>query len=148
VSSSEVADSAPSSGPAGLSPPARPWGQPRGRDALWLGGLLLVGALAGAGFFLLPPVGPLFHVCWFFSMASTVAFFGPLFSAVQELSPVGARSSLVAFTLLAINLLGVGPGSLITGAVGDHVSLAAGLLISVGVGVAGTVAFALAARRR
>jgi predicted MFS family arabinose efflux permease len=90
---------------------------------------------------------PLFYVCWFFSAASATAYFGPLFAAVQELAPPRARSTAVALALLVTNLLGVGPGPWITGIIGDHVSLTAGLLLSIGVSVCGVVPFAVAARR-
>lgn len=96
-------------------------------------------------FFLLPPGWP-FYVCWFVSAASTVAYFGPVFSAVQELSPAHLRASLLGLTLLVVNLLGVGPGSLITGALGDRSSLSLGLAVSVGVTVVGTLPMVLAAR--
>ena len=108
--------------------------------------LTLFFAPFSVAFFLVPASSPLFYVAWFFSAASTVAYFGPLFSAIGELSPASVRSSLVAFALLVINVGGVGPGSLITGAIGDHASLTLGLLVSAGVGVAGVAAFALAAR--
>ena len=101
-----------------------------------------------AAFYLLAPTGWAFYTCWFFSSASSVAYFGPVYSAVQELSPVHARSSLMAFALLVVNIVGVGPGSLVTGAIGDHASLATGLLVSVVVGLAGAAVFVVAALRR
>lgn len=97
-------------------------------------------------FFLLPPATPLFFACWWVSYASTVAYFGPLFSVVQQLAPPQVRSSAVAVCLLVTNLLGVGPGPWITGLIGDHHSLTAGLLISVGVALSAAVLFAIAAR--
>jgi MFS family permease len=98
------------------------------------------------GFLLLPASSPLFYVCWFFWSASTVTYFGPVFSAVQELAPAHIRSSAVAFGLLVMNLLGVGPGPWITGMIGDRASLTMGLLSSVGVSTLSIVAFAAAAR--
>jgi MFS family permease len=100
-----------------------------------------------AAFFLLPASSPLFYVCWFVFTASTVAYFGPVFSAVQELAPGHVRSSAVAFGLLVMNIVGVGPGPWITGMIGDRVSLTMGLLSSVGVSTLSVVAFAAAARR-
>ncbi len=123
---------------------ARWW---RGGRAWSLALLTLFFAPFSAGFFLLPPSSPLFYGAWFFSAASTVAYFGPVFSAVQELSPAHVRSSTVAFCLLAINVAGIGPGSLVTGAIGDHASLTLGLLVSVAVAVAGAAVFAITARR-
>jgi fucose permease len=75
-----------------------------------------------------------------------VAYFGPVFSAVQELAPAHARSSAVAFGLLVMNIVGVGPGPWITGMIGDRVSLTLGLLTSVGVSTLSVVAFTAAAR--
>jgi hypothetical protein len=100
-----------------------------------------------AGFFALPPGSALFYACWFFSAASTVAYFGPLFSSVQELAPANVRSGLVAFGILVLNLLGVGPGSLATGFIGDRASLTLGLLLAVGVSLLGIIPFLIAANR-
>jgi MFS transporter, Spinster family, sphingosine-1-phosphate transporter len=120
----------------------------------WRGGrswslvlLTLFFAPFSAGFYLLPASSPLFSLCWFFSAASTVAYFGPVFSAVQELSPPHVSSSAVAFGLLVMNIVGVGPGSWLTGLIGDRASLTAGLLTSVAVSTASVLAFAAAARR-
>ena len=97
-------------------------------------------------FYSIKPGTALFYVCWFLTSAGTTAWFGPLFSAYQELSPVHARSTVVAFALLVLNLLGVGPGPLITGMIGDARSLSSGLLISVAVTAFAMIPFALAAR--
>ena len=64
----------------------------------------------------------------------------------QELSPVQIRSTIVAFALLVLNLLGVGPGPLITGMIGDARGLGYGLLISLIITAFAVVPFALAAR--
>lgn len=92
------------------------------------------------------PGSPIFYVCWFFTAAGTTAWFGPLFSTFQELSPVHARSTMVAFALLVLNLLGVGPGPLITGIIGDRSSLSSALLQSVIITAFAIVPFALASR--
>jgi MFS transporter, Spinster family, sphingosine-1-phosphate transporter len=121
----------------------------------WAGGrpyslvlLTLFFAPFSLAFYTVPPGSALFYTCWFFSAASTVAFFGPVVSAVQELAPVHVRSGMIAFGLLVINLVGVGPGSLVTGVIGDHASLSAGLRLSVAVTLVGILPFTLAARRR
>ena len=93
------------------------------------------------------PGTALFYLCWFFTSAGTTAWFGPLFSSFQELSPVHARSTFVAFALLVLNLLGVGPGPLVTGMIGDRLGLTTGLLVSLVVTGLAIVPFALAARR-
>lgn len=97
-------------------------------------------------FYLLPVGTPLFYLFWFLAVAATSAWFGPLFAAIQELSPAHTRATLVAFTLLVINLLGVGPGPLVTGMIGDAHGLTTGLVVSVGVLLLAVVPFALAAR--
>ena len=98
--------------------------------------------------FVLMPVGSLlFFVCWFFTSASTTAWFGPVFAAIQELAPPQGRSTMVAFGLLTLNLLGVGPGAWITGMIGDGASLTRGLLLAAGVELLAVVPLALAALR-
>jgi predicted MFS family arabinose efflux permease len=97
-------------------------------------------------FYSVVPGSPIFYVCWFFTSAGTTAWFGPLFSTFQELSPVRARSTMVAFALLVLNLLGVGPGPLITGMIGDRNGLSFGLLVSLAITAMATIPFFLAAR--
>jgi len=99
-------------------------------------------------FLLLPPRTPLFYLFWFVSAACVSGWFGPLFAAIQELSPAHTRASGVAFALLVLNLLGVGPGPLITGRIGDVRSLTQGLLASVVVIALAVIPFWLAARVR
>lgn len=98
-------------------------------------------------FYSMPPGGPLFYLCWFITAAGTSAWFGPLFAALQELSPVHTRGTTVAFALLVLNLLGVGPGPLLTGKIGDLRSLTLGLQISTGVVLLAIVFFYLALLR-
>jgi predicted MFS family arabinose efflux permease len=97
-------------------------------------------------FYTTTPGTPLFYACWLLTSAGTTAWFGPLFSAYQELSPLQTRSTIVAFALLVLNLLGVGPGPLITGMIGDVRGLGYGLLISLGITALAIIPFALAAR--
>ena len=68
------------------------------------------------------------------------------FATVQELSPAHTRSTMIAFALLVINLLGVGPGPLITGMIGDAYGLTLGLVTSQCVVGCAFFAFLLAAR--
>lgn len=97
-------------------------------------------------FYTIEPLTPLFYVCWFLTSAGTTAWFGALFSGYQELAPAHVRSTMVAFALLVLNLLGVGPGPLFTGMIGDSRNLTSGLLISVFVTALAIIPFALAAR--
>jgi predicted MFS family arabinose efflux permease len=97
-------------------------------------------------FYTVTPGTPLFYACWLMTSAGTTAWFGPLFSAYQELAPAHTRSTMVALALLVLNLLGVGPGPLITGIIGDRRSLGFGLLASVIITALAVIPFALAAR--
>jgi MFS family permease len=101
----------------------------------------------GLAFYSMAPGTPLFFACWFVTSAGTSAWFGPLFAAIQELSPSHTRSTMIAFGMLVINLLGVGPGPLVTGMIGDSRSLTLGLLSSLLVAGLAIPAFAIAARR-
>jgi MFS family permease len=71
-----------------------------------------------------------FYVCWFFAAAGTSAWFGAVFATLQNFAPPKTRSTLVAFSLLVMNLLGVGPGPLVTGWLGDTRNLTFGLVLS------------------
>ena len=97
-------------------------------------------------FYWMTPGTPLWYACWLVTSAGTTAWFGPLFSAYQELAPAHTRSTMVAFALLVLNLLGVGPGPLITGIIGDRRNLTYGLLASVIITIIAVIPFALAAR--
>ena len=65
----------------------------------------------------------------------------------QLINLFAALVLLIAFAMLVINLLGVGPGPLITGMIGDARGLTLGLLSSLLVAGLAIPAFALAARR-
>lgn len=109
--------------------------------------LTVITSPVAVAFYLLPVGTPLFYVCWVMAISAATAYFGPLFAVIQEVAPVGIRSTAVAFGLLGLNLLGVGPGPWITGLIGDASSLTRGLLVSQAVVFASIVPFTLAARR-
>jgi hypothetical protein len=50
--------------------------------------------------------------------------------------------------MLAINLLGGGPGPWLAGAIGDRSSLTTGLIVTTSIGLLAVVPFAMAARLR
>jgi MFS family permease len=102
--------------------------------------------LASVAFYLLPPGGALFYAAWLVAAGSASSWFGPLLAAVQEEAPAHARASAIAFAILVLNLFGVGPGPLVTGAIGDARGLTTGLLVSLAVAATAVVPFALAAR--
>jgi predicted MFS family arabinose efflux permease len=122
--------------------------------ARWPGGRLWSLALLtvvttpfSAAFYLLTPASPLFYVCCLVSVAAANAWFGPLFAAVQELSPPSMRSTMIAVGLLALNLFGVGFGPWITGVIGDQYGLTTGLLSSLVFVLLAVIPFAIGARR-
>ncbi|MDX2033919.1 MAG: MFS transporter [Blastocatellia bacterium] len=122
----------------------------------WIGGrmwFLVVKGLAfipfTLAFYTLSTDAPyhLFYVCWFMSSLGSTTWYGPVFATVQDLTPARIRSTAVAFLLLALNLLGTGLGPLVSGAIGDRVSLWRGLLICACVGMTAVIPAFLAARR-
>jgi MFS transporter, Spinster family, sphingosine-1-phosphate transporter len=97
-------------------------------------------------FFSSAPGSVTFYVGWVLSALRGTIWFGPLYAAVQDLAPAHARATAVAFLMLAINLLGGGPGPWLAGAIGDRTSLTHGLIVTTWIGMAAIVPFALAAR--
>jgi MFS family permease len=95
-----------------------------------LGGVSIVGLLAAAGFYSLPPTSWGFFACWLVSQAWLLGWYGSLVAAVDERAPDGRRASVLGFLLLAINLLGVATGPYVTGLVADRTSLSVALLWS------------------
>jgi MFS family permease len=98
-------------------------------------------------FYTLPPDSPLFYVCWFITAAGTSAWFGPLFATLQRFAPAHTRATTVGFALLVLNLLGVGPGPLFTGKIGDMHNLTLGLQIASGMVALAIPVFYLALRK-
>ena len=116
-----------------------------------LAAFVLLGAVslaATAAFYLLPAASPWFLAAWLVAQAWTLGWFGPLLAAIHERAPAGAQATVIGFSLMALNLGGVGLGPWITGAIGDRSGLTAGLLTSVAVGAVGLVLVGLAAVRQ
>jgi predicted MFS family arabinose efflux permease len=97
-------------------------------------------------FFSSAPGSVAFYFGWVLSALRGTIWFGPLYAAVQDLAPAHARATAVAFLMLAINLLGGGPGPWLAGAIGDRTSLTQGLIVTTWIGMGAVVPFALAAR--
>jgi MFS family permease len=95
-----------------------------------LGGGSVVGLLAAAGFYTLPPTSWRFFACWLVSQAYLLGWYGSLVAAVDERAPAGRHATVLGFLLLVINLLGVATGPYVTGLVGDRTSLSEALLWS------------------
>ncbi|MFT5572876.1 MAG: MFS family permease [Cryomorphaceae bacterium] len=68
------------------------------------------------------PDSPLFYVGMCAGFLSLTAFYGPVFSTVQDLSPTKLRGATTAVLLLMCNLVGIGLGGLATGVLSDFYS--------------------------
>ena len=115
-----------------------------------LAAFALLGALSlavTAAFYLLPAASPFFLAAWLVAQGWTLGWFGPMLAAIHERAPAGSRATVIGFGLMTINLVGVGAGSWVTGAIGDRVGLTTGLLASVGVGSLGLALVGLVALR-
>jgi MFS family permease len=62
-----------------------------------------------------------FFFTLFFVSFNVTFFYGPVFAAVQELTPVKVRSTMVAIFILGVNIIGMGVGSFFTGYLVDYV---------------------------
>lgn len=60
-----------------------------------------------------------FYVCLFVGSVALTAFYGPVFSAVQDLAPARVRSTSIAFLLFMVNMIGIGGGAFLIGALID-----------------------------
>ena len=67
------------------------------------------------------PDGFLFYISLFFISMNVTFFYGPVFSAVQELTPFKVRSTMIAIFILGVNIIGMGIGSFATGYLCDYV---------------------------
>ncbi len=65
------------------------------------------------------PDSPLFYIGMCAGFLSYTAFYGPVFSTVQDLSPAKLRGISTAILLLMCNLIGLGLGALIAGVLSD-----------------------------
>ena len=97
-------------------------------------------------FFSSAPGSAAFYAGWVLSSLRGTIWYGPLYAAAQDLVPETARATAIAFVMLAINLLGAGPGPWLAGAIGDRSSLTEGLVLTTWIGLLAVVPFAFAAR--
>ena len=111
-------------------------------------GVGAVSLAATAAFYLVPPASPLFLAAWLVAQAWALGWYGPMLAAIHDLAPAGSRATVIGFSLMAVNLLGVGLGPWVTGAIGDRAGLTAGLLASVAVGAVGLSLVAIVALRQ
>jgi MFS transporter, Spinster family, sphingosine-1-phosphate transporter len=124
-------------------------------EARWRGGRLWSLAIVQAAlgiptllFFTSAPGSAAFYAGWVLSSLRGTIWYGPLYAATQDLAPASQRATAIALLMLAINLLGGGPGPWLAGAIGDRSSLTTGLIVTTSIGLLAVVPFAMAARLR
>jgi MFS family permease len=120
---------------------ARPGGRARCLAAM-VGALMPMGALV----YVLPSASPFFVPCWLIAQVAMSGWQGASSAVIQDLAPPRARALTVAVTLLIVNLLGIGPGALVVGLIGDAWSLGAGLLIASVLGCGAAIPYLRAAQ--
>jgi len=127
----------------------------------WSGGRLLYLAVAGLiitpliiGFRFVEPDTPLFYTMSFIACFNLTGFYGPVFSSVQDLSPLRVRSTAIAFLLFAVNFVGISSGAYGAGVLIDYFArigieepLTWGIFLPSLIGVLAIPLFFLASRR-
>ena len=78
-------------------------------------GLGALSLAATTAFYLLPPASPFFLASWLLAQAWTLGWFGPMLAAIHEKAPAGSRATVIGFSLMTINLVGVASGPWVTG---------------------------------
>jgi MFS family permease len=106
----------------------------RGGRALCLAATVGTLVPLGALVYVLPPQSPFFLPCGLVGQVAMSGWQGASSAMVQDLAPPHARARTVAAVLLGVNLLGIGPGALFVGVMGDAFSLTSGLLAASAVG--------------
>lgn len=94
-------------------------GQGRARFLFWL---FLALAPTGLAYRLVDPSTPLFWISMTLGFFQVGAFYGPTFATVQDLCPPQVRATVVAFTILTLNLIGLGVGVTGAGMMVDHLT--------------------------
>jgi MFS family permease len=97
-------------------------------------------------FYVLSPESTFFIPCWFLAQVAMGGWQGTSSAVVQQLAPPRIRALAVSAVLLCVNVLGIGPGSWLAGALGDARSLTAGLLAASAIGLLAVVPYLWAAR--
>lgn len=82
-------------------------GQSRPMFMVWL---LLALLPVNLTYRLIDPDSPIFWVCLVVAYFQLGAFYGPTFSAVQAFCPPAVRATVVAFYIMALNVVGLGLG--------------------------------------
>jgi len=91
---------------------------------------LLLSPIVLLSYWLDSPNTIIFYLCWFFAIMATTIYYGPAYSAIQQMAPEGLRATATGLLILAVNLVGVGGGPLLAGYISDHSTLTMGLIVS------------------
>ena len=67
------------------------------------------------------PSGLFFYFTLFFISVNVTFWVGPIFAAMQTLTPYKVRSTMLAVFILGVNIIGMGLGSFVTGYLADYV---------------------------
>lgn len=136
-------------GTAGGGIVADRWHQRWNGGKLWFLVVIGLGAIPfGIAYRFVPSSHWFFYVCLFVGSIALTAFYGPVFSAVQDLAPARVRSTSIAFLLFMANMIGIGGGAFLIGAmidafVGQGVEqpMTYGILIGALVGMLSSIAY-------
>jgi MFS transporter, Spinster family, sphingosine-1-phosphate transporter len=87
-----------------------------------------------------------FYAAWIGSSIRSTMWYGPVFAAAHDRVPPSSRATATAMIILLTNLIGVGPGAWLAGAIGDRWSLTTGQVIITWAGLLAVIPLAIAAR--
>lgn len=94
------------------------------------------------------PESYLFPIGYFASSISVTMMYGPVLASVQELTPLRQRSTMIAFLLIGLNVLGASLGALIAANISRSLgSYTWGIFLTAQIGFVSIPMFLLAARR-
>jgi MFS family permease len=110
--------------------------------------LQLAIAPAGIAFRFLPADSILFPACCFISAIYVTMMYGPVYATVQELSPLRIRSTMIAFLIIWLNLLGASLGGVVAAQLSKSLgSYTWGIFLTAQLGLVAVPSLLLAARR-
>ena len=72
------------------------------------------------GYRFLPIDSSMFYICMFFVTVNVTFFYGPVFRAVNELTPFKVKTTMIAVFILSVNLIGMLIGSILPGILIDY----------------------------
>jgi len=116
--------------------------------------IFTLGVPLGFAYRLIDPQGIAFLVCMFGGSIMLTVGYGAIFASVQDLAPTQTRSTMMAFVILCMTLLGTSPGNLFAGwmadflrARGDAQAITHAVMLGLSPWVAAIPCFFMAAKR-